>query len=333
MNYYPELAASFGDFLSGLKGQRVAVIGHQRPDGDCIGSQVALCRVLRTQGIDAVCLNADRVPRRIKFLLGDTPFYLRDEAKHEGLVAVFTDCADHSRAGEKIKVLYPSPYGCFDHHLSNGGFARYNFVDTGSAATAEVLAGLFLDLGLPIDATTAQALYVGIMTDTGQFRFSSTSERVFHICGALLARGAKPADAGQELYERESFGKIKLLQHFLGSLKMECGGRACIGILPNGIFDELNASVEDTEGLVDYARSIDGVEIGALIEDRGGVIKASLRAKNGSYRVDTLASQFNGGGHASAAGLNCPMTFAEFYPRLIAAINRRLLEVDSLAKS
>jgi phosphoesterase RecJ-like protein len=83
--------------------------------------------------------------------------------------------------------------------------------------------------------------------------------------------------------------------------------------------------------MVDYARSIDGVEIGALIEDRGGVIKASLRAQNSSYRVDTLASQFNGGGHASAAGLNCPCTLAEFYPRLIAAITRRLTEVDAAA--
>lgn len=329
MKYYPQLAAQFGEFTAGLKGRRVAVIGHQRPDGDCIGSQVALCRVLRSQGIDALCLNADAVPRRIKFLIGDTPFFLRDEVKPDGLVAVFTDCADHARAGDKIKLLYPAPYGCFDHHLSNGGFAQHNFVDTGSAATAEVLAGIFLDAGLPIDAITAQALYVGIMTDTGQFRFSSTSERVFHICGALLARGAKPAEAGQELYERESPGKLKLLQHFIGSLKLECGGRACIGLLPHGIFEQLGASVEDTEGLVDYARSIDGVEIGALIEDRGGVIKASLRAKNSSYRVDTLASQFNGGGHASAAGLNCPMTLAEFYPRLLTAINRRLMEVDA----
>ena len=332
MSYYPQFAAQFAEFLAGLRGRRIAVIGHQRPDGDCIGSQVAFGRMLRSRGIDALCINADPVPRRLRFLVGDTPFCLRDDAAHDGLLAVFTDCADHGRAGDKIKQLYPEPFGCFDHHLSNGGFARYNFVDSGSAATAELLAGVFLDAGLPIDPLSAQALYVGIMTDTGQFRFSSTSERVFQLCGALLARGAKPAVAGQELYERESPGKLKLLQHFLGSLKLECDGRACIGILPNGIFEQLGASVEDTEGMVDYARSIDGVEIGALIEDRGGVIKASLRAENGSYRVDTLASQFNGGGHASAAGLNCASTLADFYPRLIAAISRRLGEVDAAAK-
>lgn len=331
MKYYPEYATAFAAFLTGLRGRRVAVIGHQRPDGDCIGSQVALCRVLRSQGIEAVCVNADRVPRRIKFLVGDTPFFLRDDFRPADEQAVFTDCADHARGGDKIRQMFPAPFGCFDHHLSNAGFATHNFVDTGSAATAELLAGLFLDTGLPVDPTTAQALYVGIMTDTGQFRFSSTSERVFHLCGALLARGAKPAVAGQELFEAESLGKMKLLQHFLGSLRLECGGRACIGVLPHGIFEQLHASVEDTEGLVDYARSIENVEIGALIEDRDGTIKASLRAKNGTYRVDTLASQFNGGGHASAAGLSCPGTLTEFYPRLVAAIARRLAEVDASA--
>ena len=330
---YPQYAAPFAAFLQATAGRKISIIGHQRPDGDCVGSQVALCRVLRARGADAICLNSDPVPRRIKFLVGDTPFYLRDEFAHEGRVAIFTDCADHGRAGEKMKQLYPTPLACFDHHLSNGGFASHNFVDTGSAATAEVLAGIFLDARLPIDAITAQALYTGIMTDTGQFRFPSTSERVFEICGALLARGASPARAGQELYERESIGKLRLLQHYLGSLKFECGGRVCIGVLPDGIFAQTGATVEDTEGLVDYARSIDGVQIGVLIEERPGIIKASLRAQDGIYRMDTIASQFNGGGHASAAGLNCPGTLAGFYPQLLAALTLRVAEVAAAKKS
>jgi phosphoesterase RecJ-like protein len=332
MSYYGPYAASFAEFLHGLKGKRVVVIGHQRPDGDCIGSQVALCRILRGAGLDAVCMNPDPAPRRIRFLLGDTPFFKRDDLVHDGRLAVFVDCADHDRAGSKVRELYPTPYGCFDHHLSNGGFARFNFVDTGSAATAELLAGLCLDAALPIDPTTAQALYTGIMTDTGQFRFPSTSERVFLICAQLLPLGADPAQAGMELYERESPGKLKLLQHFISSLKFECGGRICVGFLPNGVFDLVGASVEDTEGLVDYARSIDGVEVGVLIEERPGVIKASLRAKHASYRMDTVAMQFNGGGHASAAGLNFPATLAEFYPKLIAALSQRLVEVDAAKK-
>ncbi len=329
MSYFTKFAGRFAVLLHELEGQKVDVIGHQRPDGDCIGSQVALCRVLLTLGIDAVCMNPDPVPRRIKFLIGDTPFYLRDELPPGERVAIFTDCADHGRAGEKVKQLFPAPMACFDHHVSNGGFAKRNFVDTGSAATAEVLAGMFFDADLEVDETTAQALYTGIMTDTGQFRFPSTTHRVFKICGDLVARGANPAQAGMELFERESSGKLKLLQHYISTLKFECGGRACLGILPQGIFEEVDATVEDTEGLVDYARSIEGVEIGVLIEERPGVIKASLRAKNATYRVDTIAAQFNGGGHASAAGLNCPDTLAGFYPKLVAAITRRLAEVDA----
>jgi phosphoesterase RecJ-like protein len=330
MSYYPEFQAQFVAFLDSLSGQRVAVIGHQRPDGDCIGSQVALTRALRARGIDAIAINPDPVPRRIKFLLGDTPFFQRDHIEHDGRLAVFTDCADHNRAGDRTRALYADAFGCFDHHLSNVGFARHNFVDTKSAATAEVLAGLFLDAGIPIDAVSAQALYTGIMTDTGQFRFASTSQRVFTLAGELLARGANPAQAGQELYERESLGKLKLLQHFISSLKLECGGRVCIGILPQGIFEQTGASVEDTEGLVDYARALDGVAIGALIEERPGVMKASLRAQDAIYRMDSIAAKFNGGGHASAAGLNFPDTLSSFYPKLVAAFAQRLQEVDAL---
>ena len=332
MIYYTKFAARFAVLLSELRGKQVVVIGHQRPDADCIGSQVALCRLLRAQGVDAVCVNPDKVPRRIKFLVGDTPFYQRDEISPEGRVAIFTDCADHSRAGDKIREMYPAPMACFDHHLSNQGFARFDFVDTGSAATAEVLTGVFLDADLPIDRTTAQALYTGIMTDTGQFRFASTSERVFRICAELVARGADPALAGEELYERESISKLKLLEHFISSLKIECHGRVCVGVLPQGIFEQTGASTEDTEGLVDYARSIDGVQIGVLIEERPGTIKASLRGMQSVYRMDTLAAQFNGGGHANAAGLSWKGTLGEFYPQLLAAIMQRLKEVDAALK-
>ena len=332
MSHYPKFAGKFAVLLQELKDRPVVIIGHQRPDGDCIGSQVALCRVLRSQGIDAICVNPDPVPRRIKFLVGDTPFFQRDEIPHNGRIALYTDCADQARAGDRMKEFYPEPWACFDHHLSNGGFAKFNFVDTASAATAEVLAGIFFDAELPIDRITAQALYTGIMTDTGQFRFPSTSSRVFGLSADLMAHGADPSLAGQELYERESFGKLKLLQYYLGSLKLEGAGRICIGVLPLGVFEQAGATVEDTEGLVDYARSIEGVEIGVLIEERAEFIKASLRGKHASLRMDSVAALFGGGGHANAAGLNCRATLADFYPKLLAALEQRLVEVDETKK-
>jgi phosphoesterase RecJ-like protein len=330
--FYPELSAQFGRLLESLQGRKIAVVGHARPDGDCIGSQVALARVLATRGFDVICVNADVVPRRLQFLVEGMRFFRTDEvlSQTEDRAAIFVDCADHARGGERLKAKYPAPVAMVDHHLSNVGYAAQNLIDSRSAATCEILAGMFFDNGLTVDAACAQALFTGIITDTGQFRFSSTSRRCFVLAGELVARGAQPAEVGYELYERESEGKLRLLQHYLASLRLEEGGRICYGTLPAGIFEQTGSNIEDTEGLVDYARSIDGVDIGALIEERAdGSVKASLRAKDPAFRVDLVAAQFNGGGHACAAGLNLKTGTANFTARLIAALAERLRVVDA----
>ncbi|MGA2444819.1 MAG: bifunctional oligoribonuclease/PAP phosphatase NrnA [Opitutaceae bacterium] len=331
--FYPELSPRFAEFLAQLRGRKVAVVGHARPDGDCIGSQAALARVLHARGHEVACLNPDSVPRRLQFLVDGLTFLRPAGFAADDYAAVFVDCADHDRADQKLKARFPSPFGNIDHHLSNAGFARHNFVDPTSAATAEILAGMLLDNGLLIDAATAQGLYVGILTDTGQFRFNSTSRRTFLLAAELLARGADPAEAGYELYERETAGTRQLLQRFLASLRYECGGRVCIGLLPDGVFADTGTTPEDTEGIVDYARAIDGVDIGGLIEERLGGIKASLRAKDPIYRLDLVAAQFNGGGHACAAGLNLKgETLGSFYPRLVAALAERLRTVGATGR-
>lgn len=327
--FYPRHAAAFAAILARAAGQRVAVIGHARPDGDCIGSQVALARALAARGVDVVCINGDPVPRRLQYLAAGMTFLRTDAeiAGHTDRLALYVDCADQARVGERLKARFPRVLACIDHHLSNVGFAEYNLLDADSAATCEMLAGLLLDAGQAIDAAAAKALYAGIMTDTGQFRFQSTSRRCFVLAGELVARGANPSEAGHELYERESPGRLKLLQRFLASMRFECGGRVCVGFLPNGVFAETGTTGEDTEGLVDYARSIDGVEIGVLIEDKpDGGVKASLRGRDPAWRLDRIAAQFNGGGHACAAGLYHPEGVAQFYPRLIAALGRQLDE-------
>jgi bifunctional oligoribonuclease and PAP phosphatase NrnA len=327
---YPQFADRFQDVVRGLAGRPVAVIGHARPDGDCIGSQVALARALRSLGHAVLCVNPDPVPRRLQFLTHDEPFHTATTLAAGEYHALFVDCADQGRAGAAIQTRFPQPRLNIDHHISNVGYAEHNFVDADSAATCEILAGLLLDQGLPIDATAAQALYTGIVTDTGQFRFNSTTRRTFLLASELMERGANPVEAGFELYERETSGRLQLLQRFLASFQMECGGRVCIGTLPDGIFAATGTSPEDTEGLVDYARSIDGVDIGVLIEERSGMIKGSLRAKNPAYRVDQVAAQFNGGGHACAAGLNLQgVTLAEFQSRLVDALRRQIEAVDN----
>jgi phosphoesterase RecJ-like protein len=330
--YYPDFSAAFASLLATVERRPVAVIGHARPDGDCIGSQVALARILAARGSTVVCVNADPVPRRLAYVARGMAFIRTDEALllAKETLAVFVDCADHARAGERLRARFPCPAGSIDHHLSNEGFAAINIVDSGSAAACEMLAGLFIDAALAIDVSTATALFAGIITDTGQFRYNSTSQRSFDLAGELVARGASPSEAGYELYERESAGKLRLLQNFLASLSMECGGRVCIGTLPVGVFEATGTTAEDTEGLVDFARCVDGVDVGVLIEEKAdGGVKASLRAKDPLCRLDLVAGRFGGGGHACAAGLNQNRASAGFRGELLGAIGERLRVMDA----
>ena len=138
--FYPVFASEFGRLLSLLAGRKVAVVGHARPDGDCIGSQVGLARVLAAAGHDVTCVNADAVPRRLEFLVPGMKFLRTDDVLKDptDYAAIFVDCADQSRVGERLKVRFPRPLANIDHHLSNVGYAEINLVDSGSAARRNV---------------------------------------------------------------------------------------------------------------------------------------------------------------------------------------------------
>ena len=323
--YFSEQSAKFANIVDTFKGHKVAVIGHMRPDGDCIGSIVGVTRFLNSIGIEAVGVNHDPLPQSLRVFVGDTPILLASELESEGYLAVTVDCADYKRIGERLMELFPEIELNIDHHISNKNYARNNIVIDSACATAEILAGFYLDNEYSFDTCIAQNLYVGIATDTGQFRFPSTSQATFEIARKLCEHGANPSSAALELYENQSFEKIKLLQIFLGSLQMKFVNRVCIGLIENGVYEDTGASVDDSEGLVDYARAIKGVDIGVLLEDRKGLLKGSLRAKNPFYRVDLVANLFNGGGHACAAGLNIEnSSIDEFLPKLLIAIKNHL---------
>jgi phosphoesterase RecJ-like protein len=327
--FYPEESPRFARVIEKLKGHKVAVLGHQRPDGDCIGSTVAVVRVLQNLGIEAIGLNRDAIPVALKAFVGDTPMALAEEFTPDGHLAVSVDCADFKRVGDRLNTLFPEVTLNVDHHISNKLYGKENVVIGTACATAEILAGFYLDNGYKVDVVTAQALYVGIATDTGQFRFPSTTPETFEIARRLCELGANPAEAAYQLYERESFAKIKLLQTFLDSLTMEFDNRVCVGLIEDGVYASTGATIEDSEGLVDYARAIDGVDIGVLIEERAGALKGSLRAKDPKYRVDQIAKHFGGGGHACAAGLNVEDSSIEvFYPKLMEAIGKHLKTID-----
>ncbi|MGF1448280.1 MAG: bifunctional oligoribonuclease/PAP phosphatase NrnA [Opitutales bacterium] len=327
--FFPEASPRFGALFDTLRGQPFAVLGHMRPDGDCVGSQVGLCRVLQATGSLAVCVNHHPVPRVLEAFVGDTPFLQADAFSPNGQHAATVDCADPKRVGDRLRECFPEVRLNIDHHLSNPAYGQDNFIEQGTSATAEILAGFFLDLDLPIDPVTAQALYIGISTDTGQFRFGSTTARVFEICARLVEKGANAGDAAFELFEKERFAKLKLLEAFLGTLQLDFDGRVCIGVLEDGIYTRTQSDREDAEGLVDYARAIDGVEIGVLLEESNGSIKGSLRSKDPKYRVDQIAKNFNGGGHAAAAGFNIEGSITEFLPRLRDILSERLNETTA----
>lgn len=330
MTYYPETSPQFKRLVDSLAGKKVAVVGHERPDGDCIGSQVALCRVLLSRGIEAVCVNHDRIPKTLRFLVAHTPFHQGADFNLEGWDIISVDCADPRRTGETVSRHMDRTVGNIDHHISNTGYGQVNLIEGASSATGEILAGFFLDGEFEIDAETANALYVGIATDTGQFRFPATTRHTFEIAGKLIEQGVDLNQVNLELYERESFHRLELLQRFLQSLSLHFDNRVCIGLLEDGVYEAVGASVEDSEGLVDYARSIDGVDIGVLVEEQNGKIKGSLRAKEPKYRCDEIARRFNGGGHAAAAGLNYDSSLEAFVPLLLQAIGDQLNKVDSL---
>ncbi|MBT3666114.1 MAG: bifunctional oligoribonuclease/PAP phosphatase NrnA [Opitutae bacterium] len=316
----------FVNALNELRGKPVLVLGHRRPDGDCIGSQVGLTRILIELGIDARAVNQDPIPRTLKKFVGNTPFFSPEEIEGNDFTIVTVDCADKHRIGEELSKRFPQVFLNIDHHVSNNNYATINFVLSDASATGEILAKFFLDCEMKIDSITADALYVGIATDTGQFCYSGTNASVFEVCRRLCEYGADPSSVAHELYEREKPGRVQLLQRFLASFRMEHNERVCIGTLRDSYYKETNTHPEDAESFVDYARSMEGVEIGALLEERNGKIKGSLRAKDARYRVDILAKEFNGGGHACAAGFNVNQTWEEFYPKLVDAIGRHLAE-------
>lgn len=322
--YYPAFSPDFPSLVAGLHGKKVAVWGHLRPDGDCIGSQVALVRVLRGMGVNAYAVNAHPIPYNLGAFVGDTPFYLPESPElPEPDETITVDCSTLDRIGSSAASLRGKILLAVDHHISNPGFGLKNWIDTDSAATAEILAGIFSDCGVRMDATTAQALYVGIATDTGHFRYPATSHRVFSLCSHLLDCGARPAEAAHELFEKESIGRLRLLTLFLESLEFHHDNRVCIGFIRHSMFGETGTDRSQAEGFVDFPRSIDSVKVAVLIEEQAdGSYKGSLRSKRPSVRVDQVASAFGGGGHACAAGFECRSTLQEFKAKLLSLLEK-----------
>lgn len=300
-----EAAEALKSVLRTLKGRKAAVLGHMRPDGDCIGSQVALCRMLTAAGVDAVCVNRDRVPPNLSAYARGVTFIRGTDYGENDRLAVAVDCADASRIGTELLARFPEGLlGNVDHHASNPGYAVHNAVVKDAAATCHVLAACAEMIGLEVDAATAKALHLGILTDTGRFSYSSVSPELLELTARLLRKGADPAEANFRVFEQESRGKLALTQRFLASLRFHDGGRICSGEIRQADYAATGTTKEDKEGLVEFPRSVEGVEVAVLLEEGADGIRGSLRGRDPRLRLDQLAGKLNGGGHMLAAGFN-----------------------------
>jgi len=276
-----------------------------RPDGDCIGSQVALCRILLAAGIDTLCVNRDRVPLNMVSYTQGLTFLTGDQYVPDGRVAVAVDCADASRIGPDLLDKFGGQlWGNIDHHASNPGYAQHNIVVKTAAATCHVLAYGALRQNLGCDTATAKALHLGIVTDTGRFSYASATAEVFALAAELIERGANPAETNFLVFEHESRGKLELTKRFLNSIQFHEAGKICSGELTQADYTATGTTKEDKEGLVEFPRSVEGVEIAVLMEEGRDGVRGSLRGRDPRLRLDLLAGKLNGGGHVLAAGFN-----------------------------
>jgi phosphoesterase RecJ-like protein len=276
-----------------------------RPDGDCIGSQVALCRILLAAGIDTLCVNRDRVPLNMVSYTQGLTFLTGDQYVPDGRVAVAVDCADASRIGPDLLDKFGGKlWGNIDHHASNPGYAQHNIVVKTAAATCHVLAYGALRQNLGCDTATAKALHLGIVTDTGRFSYASATAEVFALAAELIERGANPAETNFLVFEHESRGKLELTKRFLNSIQFHEAGKICSGELTQADYTATGTTKEDKEGLVEFPRSVEGVEIAVLMEEGRDGVRGSLRGRDPRLRLDLLAGKLNGGGHVLAAGFN-----------------------------
>ena len=330
--YFEKESARFAALLEKLNGKRVAILGHVRPDGDCIGSQLALCRILRSRGIDAVCVNHHRVPYNLKGFVCDTPFFHEDEFENDGRLGIAVDCGNLSRLGKSLlaKAFPNGIYAAIDHHETNEFFAtEENIVIPSAAATCHILAAFCSDCGIEIDGALAEALYVGIATDTGQFQYSATTCEVMEIAAGLVRAGASPSKISHELYEQEKFQKLGLLQRYLATATLLENGQVAVAWIPKDAFAATGTTREDAENFVNYLRSIAGVKIACQLEQSHTGIKGSLRGAEDYLRVDLLAQKLNGGGHIRAAGFNLDgADLDRDREKIIAVILEHLRKID-----
>lgn len=301
---------------------RILFFLHVSPDGDSIGSTLAMVHALRKAGKQAVGVGVDPVPRIYQFLPGwDTLFVPWQEVGGEWDLACFLDCGDLERAGDGLPVVGKCKAILnVDHHLTNTVYGDYNYIDYTAAAVGELAYLLLGQMGLPVDQQIATCIYTSIVADTGGFKYDSTAPRTHRIAAELLEAGARPYEVASAIFENESMARLALLSHALATLQVEPSGQIAHMTVTRDMLQQTGAGDEDVEGLVNYARSVMGVEVGLLFREApDGKIRVGLRSRR-TVDVGAVAKSFGGGGHARAAGCGLAADLEEARTQVLNAI-------------
>ncbi|MDR0897956.1 MAG: bifunctional oligoribonuclease/PAP phosphatase NrnA [Oscillospiraceae bacterium] len=306
---------------------RIALLMHISPDGDTIGSALALYRAFLSMGKAAVVFCDDAVPRIYALLPGADQVLPPEAADGAFDLALAVDVADRARMGRSIALFdLAARTAQIDHHGTNPLYAGVNLV-VEPLSSVGVLALQVIDaLGVPLDESMAECLYVAAATDTGSFKQPNTDAPALRLAARCVEAGFNPAETMRRLYDLRPFAKVKLMGRAFDSLTLRAGGRAALLCVTLSDFAACGALPELTEGIINYALNIEGVIVACLLTERPGQVKCSFRSLEAPESVDVaaLAHAFGGGGHVRAAGCTIEGALGDVTDRVCAAIDKAL---------
>lgn len=307
--------------------EKFAVLSHYRPDGDAIGSSLAVGLALQKLGKTVRILNEDPVPKTLKFLPGSELIEQPNEPIDAEII-IAVDCANKERLGAK-SIAAVSGEGRkwvnIDHHRSNEGYGDFHYIDSVSPATGQILYDFLSSQHLPLDRPIGDNLYVAISTDTGSFQYESVTAHTYEIGAKLMQLGVNVSQLARDTYENFPLRRVELLRGLLNVMKITHDGRVASWALRQSLAKEVGIEPEDSEGLIDTLRAIEGVIVAVYFEEMSdGKIRMSLRSKDNRVDVGKIAAQFGGGGHALAAGIRMSGPIEQAELKIFAAIDEAL---------
>jgi len=309
--------------------ERFLLTTHVNPDGDAIGSEVAFARWLQGMGKQVRILNDSPTPAAFTWLTAGTPIETYDPELCERRFAeadalVVLDTGNRHRIGRLARHLdlHAIAIAVVDHHATHEGFGKVNVIEPALAATASIVYELVRESGAAFDLLSAEALYVGLFTDTGNFRYSNTDARAHHMAAELVRAGVDPQDVTSRVHATAPAGRLRFFGEVLAALEMLDGGRLAVIEAAPEHFARHGLEGSDTEGLVDMPRVIAGVEVVALFSEvEPGKVKVSLRS-TGRLNIDQVCAQLGGGGHPHAAGVQMRGSRADARARILPELSR-----------